>query len=124
VLGYTETITPTGWLLSLNCAPGSAWAAPFTLGDDTFGRLVSDTTVTSAALDTTETEVGYTGDTWVTTADNPDAFPFDILIGGEQMTVTAATSSTLTVTRSVNGVVKSHDTGAAISPYRPGRFML
>jgi hypothetical protein len=124
VLGYTETITPVRWLLDLNCASASVWAAPFTLDDTTFGQLTSDTTVTSEALDTTETGVDYTGDTWVTTATNPDAFPFDILIGGEQMTVTAATSSTLTVTRSVNGVVKSHDSGTAISPYRPGRLML
>ncbi|HMG62692.1 MAG TPA: hypothetical protein VK599_07070, partial [Streptosporangiaceae bacterium] len=42
----------------------------------------------------------------------PSDFPFDILTGGEQMTVTGITGSGLsqsfTVIRSVNGVVKSH----------------
>jgi hypothetical protein len=40
------------------------------------------------------------------------------MIGGERMTVTAVTGSsspqTLTVTRSVNGVVKSHATGVPV----------
>lgn len=45
-------------------------------------------------------------------------FPFDIGIGGERITVTditgGASPQTFTVTRSVNGVVKSHSAGAEV----------
>ena len=48
-------------------------------------------------------------------------FPFDILIGGEQITVTGITGSSspqsFAVARSVNGVVKAQDTGAAVALY-------
>jgi hypothetical protein len=50
-------------------------------------------------------------------------FPFDILVGGEQMTVTAIDDQTspqvATVTRSVNGVVKSHAAGTAVALAQP-----
>lgn len=43
---------------------------------------------------------------------------FDIIVGGERMTVTAVAGSsspqTLTVTRSVNGITKSHQSGAEV----------
>jgi hypothetical protein len=55
-------------------------------------------------------------------------FPFDILIGGERMTVTAITgttlSQTMTVTRSINGVVKTHLTGAPVALFRPSVIAL
>lgn len=113
VLGWSELIGSHTRLVTLNCAP----AAPhkvFQIASQTYGRLTSTTTVTNEALDTTETGVDYTGDTWITTATRPGDFPFDIVIGGEVMRVTSATASTFTVTRSVNGVVKSHLTGAPI----------
>jgi hypothetical protein len=46
---------------------------------------------------------------------SPDDFPFDIRVGGEVMRVTSITGGTspqtFTVTRSINGVVKSHSAG-------------
>jgi hypothetical protein len=51
---------------------------------------------------------------------------FDIEIGGEVMTVTAAaafpgvgSAQALTVTRQVNGILKQHEVGAAIRLDRP-----
>lgn len=120
VIGYTLTLDPWVPVLEINGEP----ARPYQTGllDDTDLRLDSDTSTLSEDLDTTETgvDVATTGGTlWVTTASNPSEFPFDVTIGGERMTVTAITGSsspqTFTVTRSVNGVVKTHATGASVS---------
>ena len=56
---------------------------------------------------------------WLTTATRPGDFPFNVSAGGELMTVTAIVGTTspqtFTVTRSVNGVVKSHTAGTRLS---------
>jgi hypothetical protein len=50
-------------------------------------------------------------------------WPFDIVIGGERMTVThitgASSPQTFTVTRSVNGIVKPHTASESVSLFRP-----
>lgn len=52
-----------------------------------------------------------------------DQFPFNITVGGEEMTVTGIYDQTspqvATVTRSVNGVVKSHAAGTAVALAQP-----
>jgi hypothetical protein len=57
---------------------------------------------------------------WTTTAGD---FPFDIIVGGERMTVTNITGSsspqTFTVTRSVNGVVKSQIAATDVRLFTP-----
>lgn len=57
---------------------------------------------------------------WTTTAGD---FPFDIIVGGERMTVTNITGTsspqTFTVTRAVNGVAKSHNAGESVSIFQP-----
>ena len=57
---------------------------------------------------------------WTTSAGD---FPFDINIGGEQITVTnitgASSPQTFTVTRSVNGVVKAQSSGADVRLFFP-----
>lgn len=122
-LGWTERINSHRRVFELNCTPASPFDA-VRLNDTTFGRLDSSTTTTNEALDTTETGVDYTGGSWITTATHPSEFPFNIIIGGEEMTVTSATGSTFTVTRSVNGVVKSHATGVPVHVARPLRVAL
>jgi hypothetical protein len=80
-------------------------------------------------LDTTETGVDVLvtqGPLWTT---DDDETPFDIIIGGERMTVTDVTPAisdihTFTVTRSVNGVVKSHATGDPVRLFTPYRVAL
>ena len=98
-------------------------ASPFDIlvWDDAADFYTSDGTTTTEALDSTETGVDVTtptGPKW--THDDGD---YAIIIGGEEMTVTGVSGTgaaqTLTVTRSVNGVVKSHATGATVELFRP-----
>lgn len=123
VLGWREAIGTHTYRMVLVTRPASGFDV-VELDDTQYGRLDSATTVTSEALDTTETGVDYTGDTWITTASHPAEFPFDIVIGGEEMRVNSATGTTFTVTRSLNGVVKSHLTGAVVRLAEPNRLAL
>lgn len=113
VRGWSETIGAATHAVTFNCAPAAPYRV-FEIESQTYGRLDSDTTTISEPLDATETDVDYTGDTWVTTATRPQDFPFDVVIGGEVMRVTAATGTTFTVTRSMNGVVKAHGWGSPV----------
>jgi hypothetical protein len=127
--GYGEFMDPVTWNVELNCAP----AEPYNIAEvehATLSILGSDSATTAEALDTTETGVDITcgaGPDWTHETD------FDIFVGGERMTVTAVAAmaatfptrtTTLTVTRSVNGVVKSHSSGAAITFHRPAHIGL
>lgn len=117
IQGYTETMNAFHHGFVLNLSPASPWDIgvydDFYAGD----RYGNGDCTTTEALDTTETGVDVTtggdGAPWSTTADG-----FDIMVGGEQMTVTSVSGTgaaqTLTVTRSVNGVVKSHVSGVAV----------
>jgi hypothetical protein len=120
VLGITETITADEWTIDLHTTA----ARPFLVakvGDATYGITGSDSTTLDEALDTTETGVDIdcgAGADWV-----HEGADYDIQIGGERMTVTAAGAAsgtfpartqTLTVTRSVNGIVKTHASGAQV----------
>lgn len=114
VQGYTETLGNKEHEITFNCSPES----PYQVGVYGTALYAAEDTVTNEALDTTETGVDITtptGPLWDTAASG-----FDIMIGGERMTVTAVgaatgTAQTLTVTRSVNGVVKSHATGLPVA---------
>ena len=60
---------------------------------------------------------------WIDSGTYPDQFPFDIVVTGERMTVTAISSTTtpqlFTVIRSVNGVQKAHNAGEPVNLYHP-----
>lgn len=88
------------------------------------GTVVANPNFTGLALGATSFVDGA-GRTW--TINSPASiaggtyateFPFDLLVGGERITVTAisgtASPQAATVTRSVNGVVKSHSSGADV----------
>ena len=118
VQGWTEDLTPFEHKITYSCAPASAY--DIVAADDAASRYSPDSCVTAEALDTTETgiDVTCTGKPWAH-ADGD----YDIDIGGEVMTLTAvsavALTQTLTVTRSVNGVVASHNSGVAVALARP-----
>jgi hypothetical protein len=116
--GFSEVITDTGVVITVNCTPAVAWDV-FVLDSATLGRLDATTLVTNEALDTTETGVDYTGEAFITTAGFPTHFPVSLMIGGEQVTATAATGTTITVTRSANGAVKAHNTSTPVRLARP-----
>lgn len=129
VEGWTQTITPDSWTATLNCSPARLWDSPAL--DDPDLRLDTDGCELAEDLDTTETAVDVlttSGPVWAPTSILPGEVPFPIIVGGEVMTVTnvsgTGTSQTLTVTRSVNGIVKTHTTGAPVALARPAYLAL
>jgi hypothetical protein len=117
--GAQESLGGFWWLMSWNGVPETPYEAA--ISDDlVYGHADTDgselhanitSTATSMAVDTT----GPSGVIWTTAAAD---FPFDVMMGGEQITVTNITGSsspqTFTVTRSVNGVVKAQTAGEDI----------
>ena len=122
VPGYSEVIGSHRRLWTAYCVP----AAPYnvaTLDDDVLGRLDTEDSELGTGIDDNDTSLSVvtnSGPLWTTTAGH---MPFDIRIGGEVMTVTAISGAsspqTFTVTRSVNGVVKSHAAGAPVNVADP-----
>lgn len=125
--GFTEEIGSHTWTIAVNATP----ARPYDVGvldDSTLGRLDSADTTLNEDLDSTETGVDIisTMVRWIDSATYASQFPFDVVIGGERMTVTDCSGTgltqTFTVTRSVNGVVKPHSTGAPVRLFNPLRL--
>lgn len=111
--GYTETIDTVSWTATANCSPGDPWDV-IVLGDNTLGRL--DTAGSVLATDATSSATSIsvatvTGPAWTTNAAD---MPLDILVGGEQMTVSAvAPYATDTFARTVSNGWGTADTGQA-----------
>lgn len=127
---HTLTLTTTPAEVYRTLVIGSTAAA-----SSEFSRLDSDTTFVDEDLDATETgvtiEVPVGSAFWVDSTSYAAHFPFDVIVGGEQMTVTACTApsgqnQTMTVTRNVNGLPggKTHSAGAKLSLYRPNYYGL
>lgn len=125
IRGTTERISDHEWNVSLLSTPGGPYTHVATLAeDDGEARTDFDAATLNSSMTTTGTslslavESGYP----LATTDSGE-MPYDIVVGGEVMTVTAASGSsspqTLTVTRSVNGVVKAHDAGAEVRLAEP-----
>lgn len=130
IQGYREVIARDGQRITWNCSPAGPWRL-FVLSDTdaTYGRLAYSGVTLNEDLTTTETGADVaiaTGDALITTTAGD--MPYDIVIGGERMTVTAcsgvASPQTLTVTRSVNSVVKTHLTGAEVQLWLPAFLSL
>lgn len=131
--GYSEvySFASPGGLVQFvfNCVPGSPYDV-FTLDDPVFGRLGSTTstlhdTTISATATSFQVDIGD-GVLWTPNAGD---WPVKVKMGGEVMSVGAisGTSSPQTfssVTRSVNGVVKSHSAGESIDVAQPVYFAL
>lgn len=114
--GFTEVLSNFEHRIDVNCAPESPWANIGAYSDGEV-RYESQGTTLAEDLDSSETgvDVAVAGPLWTTAAAD---LPFNIRVGGEQMTVTAvagaASPQTFTVTRSVNGVAKTHAAGAMV----------
>ncbi len=116
--GMSETLNAYRHQITLNCAPESPYHV-VVLDSAVSAHLHNDATALNEDLTTTETGADVaiaSGPLWTTASAD---WPFDIVIGGEHMTVTAISGAsspqTFTVTRSVNGVVKTHPTGATVA---------
>jgi hypothetical protein len=127
--GFTEELGSHTWTISINATPALPYDV-LELETDVTNNLsripaATGATTLNEALDTTETGVDIisTSVRWIDSATYASQFPFDIIVGGERMRVTACTGTTLTqtftVTRSINGIVKSHAIGTAVQLFRP-----
>src|SRR5690606_8665182 len=107
VEAITEVIEPRAWVFTFTCSAGDPWYVG-TVGTN---RVESVGTTLAVALDEDDTSFTVVSDDlWVNDDDHPGEFPFEIVAAGEVMEVSSITSGgTWTVTRSVNGVTKSHD---------------
>ena len=95
--GYSEPISPVTWNPTSNCSPASVWNVAQLpsgggggggIGDDFLLRLETDGSILAIPATTTSTQLFVTvtdGPLWVT---GSAEFPFDLWIGGEQVTVT------------------------------------
>jgi hypothetical protein len=133
VQGYTEFLSNFERTLQLNCSPSWPYdtAGFWGSSDLHVARYSSDGSTLNGAHTSTATSLSIAtpaGPRWITTALMPGDFPFDIMIVGEQITVTAVsgTSSpqTFTVTRSVNGVVKALPAGSEVTLFAPAYYAL
>lgn len=118
VSSYTETIKPLSYRMDATGVP----ARPYRVGvwDASSSRYSLDGTTVRTAIDATTPTLPITTPApgW-TAADGS----YPIVVGGELMTVTAVSGSvpnqTMTVVRSVNGVVKAHAVGEAVELAEP-----
>lgn len=113
--GYAERLNLYEHKLALVCAPESPYRI-LEIGDGDARLASTESTLDAAVTDSdTSLSVVITDGLWTTDAGE---FPFDIVVGGERMTVSAVSGSsspqTFTVTRSVNGVVTTHDAGTSV----------
>jgi hypothetical protein len=114
--GFTYAMT---W----NAVPESPYEVGI-WGDATYGHLDTGGSSLAAGIGTADASMSVAtaagGKLWTTRAAD---FPFDVSMGGEQITVTAITGSSspqaFAVTRSVNGVVKSHAAGEDVRLAHP-----
>lgn len=122
--GYSEEFTNRTWTWTANCGPYDLYRVA------KFGqqKYDADGSVLTAAITNAATSFQVTqGGTSIWTR-TPAAFPFDVNIGGERMTVTNVTSATspqtFTVTRGVNGVAIAHAAGESVRLWDTPRFAL
>lgn len=121
---YEATLWPAGWTITMNCSSAVPWdvgsldsGIRIDTGGSELASAVTTTGQTSWSVATTS------GPLWMTTATHPAEFPFTIQCGGEVVTVTAITGTsspqTFTVTRSTNGIQKTHAAGADVRLAEP-----
>ncbi|MCG5460855.1 SGNH/GDSL hydrolase family protein [Micromonospora sp. MED01] len=116
VTGWSETISPSAWSAQVAADPAAAWDVAVVDGPQ---RVAADGATLSSSVTSTATTMLLTSTAamglWTVRA---AAFPFDLMVGGEQVTVTAITGAsspqTATVVRSVNGIVKAHAAGTPV----------
>jgi len=109
VEGRSTTITPYGWDVSANCSPGAPWNIPVLDATearmDTAGCYLAGSLSTTGALVPVITTLGPA---WSTSGAD---LPYDIVIAGERMTVTAATTGALGGLEAADGTMESGSSG-------------
>lgn len=121
VLGLTETITPQNHRLEFNTDPYQLLSIG-RYDNSAADRYDGHGTTLAAAVTATATTLTLAtppGVTW-TSADGSYA----IMCGGEKMTVTNVTGSTMTVVRGVDGFSSAHPVGRPVQLAAPVRYSL
>jgi hypothetical protein len=124
--GKTEKFNQFTWHGTVNTSPGRIYNIMVQEGSGNQAR-VAPTQTLAADLNTTDTTLtaatAGSGPLMALKASFPTDFPYEIIIGDEAMRVTDVTGGsspqTVTVERSINGVVQSHSTGDQLGLYRP-----
>ncbi len=128
VEGYTEALGKFTWDMVFNCITAGPYEAVPILGSDVSpARLDANTNTIGGTMTTTATTVSFVTPAgsarWVDTTNYAAEFPMNVVIAGEVMTLTAITGTsspqTPTLTRSVNGVVKTHASGELVRLAHP-----
>lgn len=122
--GYTETVGPKVWTVQANVSPFQPWEV-WKIGDSRLGRLGAGTASTlhqaySKGATSIQVDVA-SGPLWVTTSSK---FPFDVNIGGWQVTVTAISGTSSPQTFTVNALPADLDSGAQVTMWKPGVIAL
>jgi len=125
VQGYQETIGTFEHDMVLNCSPESPYRVA-QLDDVLLARADTDGATLAATYPLgTETTIKVAATNAASPLWSTDAsdVPFNIAVGGEHMIVTAVSGSsspqTFTVTRSLNGVVKTQTAGTDVRLLQP-----
>nr|WSX48896.1 hypothetical protein OG409_08000 [Streptomyces sp. NBC_00974] len=121
VEGAAEVWKALEWTITFSCSPAGPWSVA--IADDlVLGRADTAGSALASGVTSTATSLSVAtpdGPLWATSG----ATPFDIRVGGEVMTVTAVSGAsspqTITVTRSVNGIVKAHVAAADVQLAQP-----
>lgn len=132
VHGYTETLGRLLWKWKANTTPAGPYQTGlYDVADQAGGktRYGSAGSTLNAGITTTATTIVVAGTARVTTVEVwttvSARYPLDVMIGGEQITLTQAPTGSVSpqtfnnVTRSVNGVIAEHDAGAPVRLYSP-----
>lgn len=121
-LGWTETLGPRSWTVQVTPELAAPWDVATVDGPQ---RIAADGSTLAAALTATGTTFQLASTAangvWTTT---PTEFPLDLLVGGEQIRVSAITgiSSPQTVTvaaRGLNGVLRAWPAGTPVDVWEP-----
>jgi hypothetical protein len=131
--GFTEYLSNFERTIDVNCSPASPWYigryASVTTSGAGQDKYSSDGSTVNTIMNTSTTTMSVAtaagSSLWTTAAAE---MPIDIIVAGERMSVTAISSTTspqsFTVTRSVNGIVKTHAVGEKVVLFRPARYAL
>jgi hypothetical protein len=115
----TPVTLPAGEWVHL-FAEQSSGTSQISSGDRVVVGVIYDDDDEMAPMWVDDLEAGLRGVEWVDDAAFPGEFPFDVVIGGERMRVTAATVpdasrvQTLTVTRGLDGVTVARRAGESV----------
>jgi hypothetical protein len=130
VQGYAEELGKFLWTITFNTTPATIYntgrydyttVAGTSRYDHATSTLAAGVTSSATSLSVAaNSSTPTTVDLWTT---DVTSVPFDIMVGGEQITVTAISGAsspqTMTVTRAVNGISKAQIAGTRVRLYRP-----